>query len=609
MVTSSTPDSSGFLSVGEELHVQDRLVETDDEYLEELSRRQRAVWPTGLPRELDYPLGERPLTEYLREWARRDPDRLLLVFYGTELTFGQADELSDRFAGWLVEHGVLPGDRVAVMLPNCPQFVIAFYGILKVGAVHVPVNPLFKEEETVYELQDSQATLLLVWDQLLGLIEKLRDRTSLRHVLSTSLDEYVPEAPAIPVPTMISGARRRQGTGAQWRNILAARPLRTPPSQDLDALAALNYTGGTTGLPKGCEHTQRHMLYTAACAANFRVLDDVPPPVSLVFIPTFWIAGEDVAVILPVFMGAACVLLTRWDPAAVLSAVDRYKVTSLGATVDNYLELMEHPNVCDYDLSSLTDPAAMSFVTKLAVPHRRRWQQVVGRQSLLHEAAYGMTETHTIDTFVTGFQEDDRDLRSRPVFCGLPMPGTEIKIVDFESGALLPLGEEGEICVRSPSLLTRYWRRPEATSAALCEGWLHTGDIGSFDENGCLHFLGRRKEMLKVNGMSVFPSELEVILGGNPNIAASGVIGTPDAERGERPLAFVQLTHDAVGRVDEEELAAWCRENMAAYKLPLIRIVEGLPLTATGKVKKEELAHRPRDADAVPTTTSAAFRR
>ncbi|WP_308282793.1 AMP-binding protein [Pseudonocardia nigra] len=570
--------------------MQDNLVESEEDYLEDLARRQRAVWPAGLPTELEYPFGERPLTEYLQEWARTDPDRVLLVFYGTELTFGQVDDLSDRFAGFLLERGVSPGDRVAVMLPNCPQFVIAFYGILKAGAVHVPVNPLFKGEEIVYELQDTEAALLLVWDELLPLIETLRDRTSLQHVVTTGLDEYLPESPTLPVPPMITHGREEHGTGLSWQDVLDARPPQVRPHQDLDALAALNYTGGTTGLPKGCEHTQRHMIYTAACAARMRGTGpENGPSVSLVFIPVFWIAGEDVAVILPVFTGTTCVLLARWDPQAVLAAVPRYGVSGLGATVDNYVELMEQPDIGEHDLSSVIAPGAMSFVKKLTVAHRRRWQQVAGEHSVLRESAYGMTETHTIDTFVTGFQDGDRDLHSEPVFCGLPMPGTELKVVDFDTGALVPLGAEGEICVRSPSLLSGYWRRPDATAAALRDGWLHTGDIGRLDEDGCLHFLGRRKEMLKVNGMSVFPSELEVILGRHPDIVGSAVIGMPDEERGERAVAFVRLAPPAAGRVTEADLTAWCRENMATYKVPAVRVVEEFPLTATGKVKKDEL--------------------
>ncbi|MCG3163650.1 MAG: Long-chain-fatty-acid--CoA ligase [Acidobacteria bacterium] len=207
-----------------------------------------------------------------------------------------------------------------------------------------------------------------------------------------------------------------------------------------------------------------------------------------------------------------------------------------------------------------------------------------------------MTETHTVDTFTIGMQDDDFDLKSKPIFVGLPMPGTEFKILDFETRQLKPLGEEGEIVVRSPSLLKSYWNKPEATAEAFGAGWFHTGDIGMIDEQGYLHFLGRRKEMLKVKGMSVFPAEIEAILGQHPSVVGSGVIGVEDAERGQSPVAFVRIRPEDRERLTEAELTEWCRRNMAAYKVPRIRFVEELPMTATGKVKKEELGRLLDDA-------------
>ncbi len=563
----------------------------EDLYLEDLRVRQVRSWPPDLPRQITYPLGELPLTEYLRERARRDPDRSLLIFYGRRFSYAEIDQLSDSFAAFLIAAGVAPGDRVGVLLPNCPQFVIAFFGILKAAAVHVPVNPMFREDELAYELGDSGARVLLAWDALVPMVESARRKVPVDVVISTSLTEYLPAEPTLPVPPMAAAAGREGDLS--WTAVLQAELPAHWPAQDLDALAALNYTGGTTGLPKGCEHTQRNMIYTAACATSLRPASaDAQAGVGLVFVPVFWIAGEDGGLIIPVFAGSTCVLLMRWDPAAVLAAIDTYGITSMAATVDNYLELMDREDFGRHDLSSLRAAGAMSFVTKLNPEIRRMWQARTHGHSVLREGAYGMTETHTIDTFVTGMDADDRDLNSRPVFCGLPMPGTKLKIVSFDSGALVPVGQDGEICIRTPSLLRGYWRKPAETAAAVREGWLHTGDIGMIDADGCLHFLGRRKEMLKVNGMSVFPSEIEVLLSGHPQVQGSGVIGMPDRRRGEVPVAFVQLREHGSENVTEEELTAWCREHMAAYKVPVIRLVGELPLTATGKVKKHVLAEQ-----------------
>uniref|UniRef100_UPI003564700B AMP-binding enzyme n=1 Tax=Pseudomonas sp. TaxID=306 RepID=UPI003564700B len=228
---------------------------------------------------------------------------------------------------------------------------------------------------------------------------------------------------------------------------------------------------------------------------------------------------------------------------------------------------------------------SISFIKKLTPEYRRQWRALTGTR--LFEFSFGMTESHTCDTFTAGLQDDDFDLRSAPTFVGLPVPGTQFKVCDFASGELLPLGQEGELCLRSPSLLKGYWNRPEESAAALRDGWLHTGDLGQISEQGFIRYLGRRKEMLKVNGMSVFPSELEALLGQHPAILASAVLGRRDEDSGQRPVAFVVLKPGSAASADG--LQAWCREAMAAYKVPQIHLLDSLPLTATGKVKKNEL--------------------
>ncbi len=353
---------------------------------------------------------------------------------------------------------------------------------------------------------------------------------------------------------------------------------------NLDAPAALNYTGGTTGMPKGCVHTQRDMIYTAATTCS--VANDIGPnEIALNYMSLFWIAGENAGMIFPIFTGSTVVLLARWDPVGAMAAIERYGATRASMVVDNAVEIMDHPQVGQYSLRSLKAIRVSSFVKKLNPSYRERWHRLTG--SVMSEAAWGMTETHTCDTFTTGQQEGNLDLMGQPVFVGLPVPGTIIKICDFETGRTLPIGQEGEIVAHSPSLLKAYWNKPEATAESLRGGWFYTGDIGVFDERGCLHFLGRRKEMLKVKGMSVFPSEIEALLGQHPDVLGSGVIGQVDPDKGEIPIAFVHTREGST--LTEAALTAWCRDNMASYKLPQIRFVAELPMTATGKVKKHEL--------------------
>ncbi|WP_216870384.1 AMP-binding protein [Modestobacter excelsi] len=537
--------------------LSDRFRADIDGHIADLHERRAKIWPADVPREVRYPLDEVPLTAHLRHWARERGDRAAFVLGDRTLSYAELDRQSDRLAAHLVAGGVRPGDRVAVFMGNSLEFVLAFHAVLKAGAVHVPVNPMFRGEEVRYELTDTGAQVAFV-------------ATALRNAFDSGRTDAV--------RTVIDEAGIAGVVGRE-----AQAPV---GDGDLDALAALNYTGGTTGLPKGCEHTQRHMLYTAA--SSLTAMGTPADDVSLVFLPIFWIAGEDAALLLPLVNGSTCVLMPRWDVAEALDLIEAHRVTTLVAPVDSWIPLLDRAEAESRNLSSLRVPLAVSFVTKLDATLRGRFTKVTGSPGVLREAAFGMTETHTMDTFTGGLA--DRDLAGRPIFCGLPVPGTDIVIVDRETGDLLPVGEEGEIAVRSPSLLSAYWGRPDATADVLQDGWLLTGDSGQLDETGCLSYLGRRKEMVKVNGMSVFPTEVEFLLGRHPRIAGTGVLGVPDPTTGERAVAFVMLAPGATDTADD--VVAWCRENMAPYKVPEVRLVDSLPLTATGKVVKRELADR-----------------
>jgi long-chain acyl-CoA synthetase len=560
-------------------------------YLKKLNELWRKNKPSFLPEEPFYPLGKVLLTEYLHKRAQLTPDKPVIIFYGKELTFKQLDNLSDRFAAFLSGKGYKKGDRVAVYLPSCPQFLIAFYGIIKLGCVHVPVNPMFMKQELLYELNDSGSKVIVALDRLYPVVNAVKKETSLELIITTSYADYLPEKPTITVHESLLNPPRQECPGSvdMISMLQQQKPDYLKPEVSLDDVVALNYTGGTTGMPKGCQHTQSNMLYMAAATATYgRVSNE--NDIALSYLPVFWIAGENIGVILPVFAGTSTILMARWDVVAMMEAIQYYQVTVTGGVLDNIVELMEHPDVGKYDLSSIKSISVSSFVKKMNIDYRRQWRKVAkGSRSVLREASYGLTETHTNNTYTTGLQEDDMDLKSQPVFCGLPVPGTEFMIVDFETKKPVRLGKEGEIVVRAPSLMKGYWNKPEETNRDLRDGWFYTGDIGVLDEGGYLHFLGRIKEMLKVKGMSVFPSELEVLIGRHPAVEGCGVVGKPDPVKGQIPMAFIKLKPEAVGKIDEAELTRWCRENMATYKVPVIRIERELPLTTTRKIKKGEL--------------------
>ena len=540
-----------------------------DTALAEITALQIANWPADVGREVVYPAGRATMVDHLRHWAATRPDAVAISFYGHDITYADYDEASDRFAGWLASVGAGPGDRIGVHLANCPQFLIAMLGTLKLGAVHVPINPMFKAFELRHELVDADVTVLLTSPDQRDLVDGVRADTAVRVVATTAVDDLL-----------------RPGPGPDWAQIVAAPRVAVRPA-DPDALAALNYTGGTTGMPKGCEHTQRHMAYTAATAtlASGQSIG-APDSVPLNFLPVFWIAGEDFGILKSLINGQRVVLLTRWDASVVVDAIRDNRVTDLVATVDNYLEILDLADLAPAALASPTSTLAVSFVTRLSPEIRERWRSAVG--TVLREASYGMTETHTADTFTLGFQDGDRDLRADPVFCGLPVPGTDILIVD-DDGAPVEVGGTGQIIVRSPSIMTRYLDNPDATASSLVGGWLQTGDLGRFDEWGALHYLARTKEMIKINGMSVFPSEVETLMRLHDGIEAVSVVPRPDTARGQVPVAFVVV---ADGGPDRAALDAWTRENLAAYKVPEIILVEALPMTATGKIRKGELLER-----------------
>ncbi len=552
-------------------------------YMKELNALWDKAWPLNIPRLPEYPKGKKPLNEYLTQWAQEQPDKLALCFYGNDITYQELDELSTRFANLLISLGVKPNDRVAVYMPNCPQLHIAFYGILKCGAVYAPVSPLAKEMELQFQLNDCDTNIILCFDQLLPIVLPVKEALDIEHVIITSISELLPTSPTIPLVELFQYPKIENNECIDfYPSIHAASSEAIVHQPKLDDMAALNYTGGTTGLPKGCIHTHGDMLYT--CASYVPVSLGIDSDmISLNFLPEFWIAGENAGLLFPMFSGTTMVLLARWDVESFVSAVQYYRVTQCGLLVDSVDQLLEYPEINDFDLSSLTTTGCISFIKKLTVDYRERWRELTG--CTLHEFSFGMTETNTCDTFTTGLQTDNFDLSFSPTFVGLPVPGTEFKVCDFESGELIPLGSEGELCIKTPSLFKGYWG--DDHDEIIENSWFHTGDIGLITESGFIRYLGRRKEMLKVNGMSVFPTELEAMLGQHPNILGSAVLGKADEKQGQKVIAFVLLKPN--NNETEQSLKDWCKDKMATYKVPEIKFVAELPMTATGKVKKQDL--------------------
>lgn len=548
----------------------------------------RTLWPEEVPHEVPEGVAGHGLAETLTYWAETRPDSTALSYYGWTSTWSQLRDDVAAVAGWLSDQGAVEGTRIGVYMGNCPQFIHSFLAIAWLGAVFVPINPMYRREELRHQLADSGTTHLIAHPQSCSVIEAavVDIDTPLR--ITWTDPSAVFALPGAPVshPDNPNPIPASEDAG-DWEAVLASRPVDFVPTNP-QRLASLNYTGGTTGLPKGCEHTTEHLAYTALSAlAGLAKSPGATRSVSLGFLPMFWIAGENFGALVPLFDGGEVAIMSRWHPQTALRTIAERGITTVVSPADGYVELLdllETEEFADTDLSSLTTCQAVSFVRKLDPSLRASWLQKTG--TVLREASYGMTETHTSDSFTLGLQGDDRDLGSEPIYCGFPVPGTDIVIVDADL-APVPVGEAGEILVHSPSVTTGYWKNPQATAQSLIGGWLRTGDTGRFDDQGALTYLARTKEMIKVNGMSVFPAEVESLLRLHPEIATVAVAPRDDDAKGQVPVAFVVRTPEATA--DAETLTEWAKETMAVYKVPEFVFVEAMPMTATGKIRKTVL--------------------
>lgn len=528
--------------------------------------------------------GEQPLHEYLRHYARVQPAKAAVIWYGRAITYAELDAASDAFAAELQRIGVGRGDRVALFMQNCPQYLIAHFGIQKLGAIVSPCSPMFKAHEFAYQVGDLGAKAIVAADHLVPIVQSVRDRVPVQHVYSVRYADFLPEAPTLRVPDDVAARRDTPAGTVDFGAVIARKPPAAPRTEpDMDDVALMTYTSGTTGMPKGAMLTYRNALYKTAIGAQmFRIRNE---DVVLAVAPLYHIAGMICGLTLLAYTGATVVLLNRMDPLAVLQATERHRVTWWYAMAPMMVAVMSEPDAGRFDLSSLHTTMGTSFGIKLTEELAQRWQRFANG-CLVYEAGYGLSETHTNDVLMP------RDA-VRWGTNGLPGPGVELKIIGADGGEVAT-GQSGEIILRSPGVFKGYWNRPEATAEVLRDGWVRTGDIGKLDADGYLSFIGRLKEMIKVSGFSVFPEEVEAILILHPDVAQVAVIGVPDPDKGEVVKAFVVAKP---GRsVDTSALIAWARENMSHYKVPrALELIEALPATGTGKVLrrllKQQAAH------------------
>jgi long-chain acyl-CoA synthetase len=540
-------------------------------------------YPPGVRRHIDYP--EVPLYEFLRISAQKYPDKTALIYFDGKMTYKELDVLTDRFAAALADLGVKKGDRVALFLPNTPLFVISYYGALKAGAVVTAMSPLYKEREVEHQLNDSEAETIVLLDLLYPIVEKVWERTKLRNVIVGSLRDYMPSFKAFLGSLLgkIPSRHVERGANVYFFRELVARYGANPPKIEINPkedLAALQYTGGTTGISKGAMLTHMNLVSNAVMCKEW-LQPSEGEEVVLTVLPLFHIYGMTTSMNAPILFAGTMVLLPRFDPVAVLQAIHKYRVTVFCGAPTMYAMLLAHSDLKKYDLTSVR--FCISGAAPLPPDVQKKFMEVTG--GVLVEG-YGLTESSP----VTHANPLDRTMKTVKIgSIGIPWPDTDAKIVDIETGEKeLPPGEVGELIVRGPQVMKGYWKMPEETSAVLRDGWLYTGDVGKMDEDGYFYITDRKKDLIKYKGYSVYPRELEDVLYEHPAVKLCGVIGKPDPVAGEIPKAFVVLKEGAT--VTEEELMKFVNEKVAPYKaIRELEIRKELPLSAVGKVLRRVL--------------------
>ena len=540
--------------------------------------RPRA-YPGGVPISLNYP--EIPLYAFLENSARKFPDRDAVIFYGKRITYGGLWDHARRLAASLRGLGVGKGDRVGLLLPNIPQFVIAYNAVLAAGGIVVPVNPLNPKEEVGRELRETGVKAIVVLDRLL---QRLPDE-GVESPIVTEAAAYAPRR--LRAMSHLGGKAAEPPEGA----IGFKRLVNGPPLDDLanvdprEDIAVVLYTSGTTGVPKGVILT--HYSLVANALQSYHWLrgwgySSKPHPagwpVIVCAVPFFHGYGMTVGLNEGVQFGCTLVLVPEPSPENIMEAVQRHGATHLPAIPRFIKEILKHPDLERYDLSSLT-----SCVTGGASVDPRLVERLAEVTESRFYLGYGLTEAGPI-THCTP-SEGEPDYRS----AGLAFPDTEAKIVDLRLGEVeLPPGEAGELVVRGPQVMKGYWGMPEETARVLRDGWLHTGDIARIDGEGRLYIVGRKRDRIVAAGHTVWPSEVEEVLASHPGVEAAVAVGVPDPLRCATDVrSMVTLKDGAKEEVTESELLSLCRERLEYFQVPVeVRVVDSLPMTAMGKVDR-----------------------
>jgi len=532
-------------------------------------------WPKGLSKQLTLP--ETSLYYNLEVSARRYPDKAFVVFYGSTLTFAEFKRQVDTLAGYLQQHcGVRKGDRVLLYMQNSPQFMLAYYAILRADAMVVPVNPMNMSAELAHYVSDSDAATALAGQELYAQIQPYLGK-GLNHLIVAAYADYVTAPTDLKLPDAVAAPRKDlNGAGVVlWRDALASGAQPGAHTAGPDDLCVMPYTSGTTGQPKGCIHTHRTVMSTTiGGAAWFGTTTDATV---LGTLPMFHATAMQGVLNSPIYTGATVVLMQRWDRELAAQLMQRYRVSSWTNIATMAIDFLANPKLGEYDISSLRLIGGGGAAMPQAVA-----QKLYDLTGLEYIEGYGLSETIA----PTHINPPQRPLKQ---CLGIPIFDTDCRIINPDTLQEVAVGDVGEIVSHGPQVFKGYWKNPKATEEAFIEiegkRFFRTGDLARMDEDGYFFMVDRLKRMINASGLKVWPAEVEAMMYAHPDIQEACVIAALDPYRGETVKAVLVLKAASKGKVSAEDVIEWCKAHMAAYKYPrIVEFVDSLPKSATGKV-------------------------
>ncbi|MGO2136546.1 MAG: long-chain fatty acid--CoA ligase [Marinobacter sp.] len=537
--------------------------------------RHYGVWPKELPKTLTLP--KTSIFTNLAVSALRYPDNIAIIFYDASITYRRLLAEVETMAGYLQAQGVKKGDRVLLYMQNSPQYVISYYAILRADAVVVPVNPMNRAAELEHYIADTGSAICLAGQELVEYIAPVLEKTDLEQVVVASYSTYIKPDTDLDLPKEVAApAWTAEASGlVRWESAMAAGHVPSEHTSGPEDLAVIPYSSGTTGAPKGCMHTHRSVMATAVHRVTWS--QSTPNSVHLATLPFFHVTGMTGSMNGPIFTGSECVIMTRWNRTVGAKIIERYKVTAWTNIVTMAVDFLSNPEVEKYDLSSLVTISGGGAAMPVAVAEKLK--KLTGLQYI---EGYGLSETMAATHM-------NPIAKPKAQCLGIPAFDVDSRIVDPDTLEEKGPSEVGEIVSFGPQVTIGYWNRPAETDAAFIEidgkRFFRTGDLGYYDEDGYFFMVDRIKRMINASGFKVWPSEVEGLMYQHPAIHEVCIISAPDPKRGETVKACIVLTPEAEDHTSVEDITGWCKEQMAAYKVPtIVTFVSALPKSPTGKL-------------------------